>query len=113
MRENAESIAFYGGEASEKRLLFERLAAAVTNYGQLLLASRNLQFFTSFYRWALRCGGDCRFGVGFRVLSTWFRVWGCRLGGGVWLHRCKAARLLQASRTPRAADGALPQRFRV
>ena len=49
-RENAESIAFYGGEASEKRLLFERLAAAVANYGQLLLASRNLQFFTSFYR---------------------------------------------------------------
>ena len=52
VRENAESIAFYGGEASEKRLLFERLAAAVANYGQLLLASRNLQFFTSFYRCA-------------------------------------------------------------
>ena len=50
VRENAESIAFYGGEASEERLLFERLAAAVANYGQLLLASRNLQFFTSFYR---------------------------------------------------------------
>lgn len=54
VRENAESIAFYGGEASEKQLLFERLGAAVTNYGQLLLASRNLQFFTSFYRSLIR-----------------------------------------------------------
>jgi ABC-type uncharacterized transport system fused permease/ATPase subunit len=50
VRENAESIAFYGGEASEERLLFERLTAAVANYGKLLIASRNLQFFTSFYR---------------------------------------------------------------
>lgn len=51
IRENAESIAFYGGEDNEARLLARRLRAAVDNYGQLLLASRNLNFFTSFYRW--------------------------------------------------------------
>ncbi len=50
VRENAESIAFYGGEASEAKLLFQRLTAVVANYGQLIITSRNLQFFTSFYR---------------------------------------------------------------
>ena len=50
VRENAESIAFYGGEASEQRLLGSRLAAVVANYGALIVTSRNLQFFTSFYR---------------------------------------------------------------
>ncbi len=50
VRENAESIAFYGGEGSEQRLLGRRLGAAVANYANLLIASRNLQFFTSFYR---------------------------------------------------------------
>ena len=50
VRENAESIAFYGGEASEAKLLFQRLVAVVDNYGQLILTSRNLSFFTSFYR---------------------------------------------------------------
>ena len=50
VRENAESIAFYNGEASEARLLFQRLSAVVENFGQLLVTSRNLSFFTSFYR---------------------------------------------------------------
>lgn len=50
VRENAESIAFYGGEDNEARLLGRRLRAAVDNFGQLLIASRNLSFFTSFYR---------------------------------------------------------------
>ena len=50
VRENAESIAFYGGEASERRLLFDRLKAVVENYADLLKTSRNLEFFTSFYR---------------------------------------------------------------
>lgn len=39
-----------GGEDNEQRLLSRRLRAAVDNYGELLLASRNLNFFTSFYR---------------------------------------------------------------
>ena len=54
VRENAESIAFYGGEDNEARLLGRRLRSVVENFGQLLLASRNLNFFTSFYRWGAR-----------------------------------------------------------
>lgn len=50
VRENAESIAFYRGEASETRLLFQRLQAVVENYISLIVTSRNLEFFTSFYR---------------------------------------------------------------
>ena len=52
VRENAESIAFYSGEAAEGRLLFERLGAVVENYVKLIRTSRNLEFFTSFYRCA-------------------------------------------------------------
>ncbi|KAA6420322.1 MAG: abc transporter family [Trebouxia sp. A1-2] len=52
VRENAESIAFYGGEASEQRLLWQRLSAVIKNYAQLLSTSRNLEFFTSSYRQA-------------------------------------------------------------
>ncbi|CAL5224458.1 g7149 [Coccomyxa viridis] len=54
VRENAESIAFYNGEASEAKLLFQRLSAVVVNYGQLLVTSRNLSFFTSFYRFLIQ-----------------------------------------------------------
>lgn len=50
VRENAESVAFYGGEASEQRLLFQRLQLLVSNAANLLKTERNLQFFTSFYR---------------------------------------------------------------
>ena len=53
VRENAESIAFYGGEASEANLLFQRLGNVIANYGNLLVTSRNLSFFTSFYRCCL------------------------------------------------------------
>lgn len=50
VRENAESIAFYRGEGSEQRLLFQRLQDVVQNYFSLIVTSRNLEFFTSFYR---------------------------------------------------------------
>ena len=50
VRENAESIAFYRGEGSEQRLLIQRLQAVVENNFSLILTSRNLEFFTSFYR---------------------------------------------------------------
>ncbi|GAB4814011.1 hypothetical protein N2152v2_001057 [Parachlorella kessleri] len=53
VRENAESIAFYGGEDNEQRLLSRRLRSAVDNFFQLLVASRNLSFFTSFYRFLI------------------------------------------------------------
>ncbi|KAL4419364.1 hypothetical protein ABPG77_001591 [Micractinium sp. CCAP 211/92] len=54
VRENAESIAFYGGEDNEQRLLNARLRAAVDNFLDLLKASRNLSFFTSFYRFLIQ-----------------------------------------------------------
>lgn len=60
IRENSESIAFYGGEDNESRLLGRRLGAAVENYGKLLLASRNLNFFTSFYRCAGMLGSHAK-----------------------------------------------------
>lgn len=51
VRENAESIAFYQGEAAENSNLRSRLNAAVSNFGDLLIATRNVDFFTSFYRY--------------------------------------------------------------
>ncbi|KAF8071082.1 ABCC2 [Scenedesmus sp. PABB004] len=54
VRENAESIAFYGGQANEMAALMQRLRAVVANYGALLVASRNLDFFTSFYRFLIQ-----------------------------------------------------------
>lgn len=54
IRENAESIAFYGGEGTEARLLGGRLQTAIENFGNLLVASRNLSFFTSFYRFLIQ-----------------------------------------------------------
>ncbi|KAF6265925.1 ABC transporter transmembrane region 2-domain-containing protein [Scenedesmus sp. NREL 46B-D3] len=54
VRENAESIAFYGGQNNEMAALTQRLRAVVVNYGKLLIASRNLDFFTSFYRFLIQ-----------------------------------------------------------
>jgi ABC-type uncharacterized transport system fused permease/ATPase subunit len=54
VRENAEAVAFYGGERAEERALGARLRAAVDNYASLLVASRNLDFFTSFYRFLIQ-----------------------------------------------------------
>ena len=51
VRENAESVAFYGGEAAERGALVARLRAAVDNFGDLLVATRNVDFFTSCYRY--------------------------------------------------------------
>eukprot|EP00210_Caulerpa_lentillifera_P000612 g593.t1 len=53
LRENAESIAFYNGEKKEQNLLTTRLQRAIKNYQDLLIASRNLDFFTSFYRYLI------------------------------------------------------------
>ncbi|BBN02774.1 vitamin B12/bleomycin/antimicrobial peptide transport system ATP-binding/permease protein [Marchantia polymorpha subsp. ruderalis] len=54
VRENAESIAFYAGESSEINLLLERFNQSFANYSQLLIASRNLDFFTSAYRYLIQ-----------------------------------------------------------
>nr|XP_012567564.1 ABC transporter D family member 2, chloroplastic isoform X2 [Cicer arietinum] len=54
VRENAESIAFYGGEESEMQLLLQRFKSAFENLTQLLISSRNLDFFTSGYRYTIQ-----------------------------------------------------------
>ncbi|KAI4321904.1 hypothetical protein MLD38_035231 [Melastoma candidum] len=54
VRENAESIAFYGGEENELNLLLQRFNSAFQNLSQLLVASRNLEFFTNGYRYLIQ-----------------------------------------------------------
>ncbi|XP_050233734.1 ABC transporter D family member 2, chloroplastic [Mercurialis annua] len=54
VRENAESIAFYGGEESEMQLLLQRFRTAFENLTELLIASRNLEFFTNGYRYLIQ-----------------------------------------------------------
>ncbi|KAH9330447.1 hypothetical protein KI387_002555, partial [Taxus chinensis] len=54
IRENAESIAFYGGEGNEMQLLLQRFNEAFENLAQLLLSSRNLEFFTNGYRYLIQ-----------------------------------------------------------
>ncbi|MED6198545.1 Canalicular multispecific organic anion transporter 1 [Stylosanthes scabra] len=54
VRENAESIAFYGGEYSEMQLLLQRFKSAFENLSRLLISSRNLDFFTSGYRYLIQ-----------------------------------------------------------
>ncbi|XP_071697038.1 ABC transporter D family member 2, chloroplastic isoform X2 [Rutidosis leptorrhynchoides] len=54
VRENAESIAFYGGEENEIKLLLQRFRSAFGNLTQLLISSRNLEFFTNGYRYLIQ-----------------------------------------------------------
>ncbi|KAH8966855.1 hypothetical protein BDL97_03G049200 [Sphagnum fallax] len=54
VRENAESIAFYGGEMSEIQLLLQRFKQSFDNCSQLLKTSRNLNFFTDFYQYLIQ-----------------------------------------------------------
>ncbi|RPJ35335.1 MAG: ABC transporter ATP-binding protein/permease [Verrucomicrobiaceae bacterium] len=51
VRDNAESIAFYRGEKREHLDLFNRLAAAVTNMGLVIILNRRLGFFTNSYNY--------------------------------------------------------------
>lgn len=54
IRENAESIAFYGGEENEMQLILQRFRSAVENLTKLLISSRNLEFFTNGYRYLIQ-----------------------------------------------------------
>jgi vitamin B12/bleomycin/antimicrobial peptide transport system ATP-binding/permease protein len=47
IRNNAESIAFYGGEAREGNHVKQRFSGLVDNYNRLIAWQRNLTFFTS------------------------------------------------------------------
>lgn len=54
LRENAESIAFYGGEAREAEEVGARLDGAVENKREILGTQRNLEFFTTAYSYLVQ-----------------------------------------------------------
>jgi len=54
VRENAESIAFYGGEKLERREIERRLDEVVGNFRKVIGAQRNLEFFTVSYRYLIQ-----------------------------------------------------------
>ncbi|VFQ58768.1 unnamed protein product [Cuscuta campestris] len=54
VRENAESIAFYGGEGNEMQLLLKCFKRAYENLTKILISSRNLEFFTNGYRYLIQ-----------------------------------------------------------
>ncbi|KAL9190401.1 hypothetical protein ACHAXT_007612 [Thalassiosira profunda] len=51
IRENAESIAFYGGEDAEGKEVASRLSRVVENRREINVAQRNLEFFTTCYHY--------------------------------------------------------------
>lgn len=51
LRENAESVAFYRGEDRERATIELRFDRAVKNFGNLIGWQRNLEFFTTAYRY--------------------------------------------------------------
>ena len=54
LRENAESIAFYGGESREEAEVSSRLQGAVENKRAILGTQRNLEFFTTAYSYLVQ-----------------------------------------------------------
>jgi putative ATP-binding cassette transporter len=54
IRENAESIAFYGGEEQERNAVWRRFRAAFDNMIQLLQWQRNVTFATTWYRFLIQ-----------------------------------------------------------
>lgn len=54
VRENSESIAFYGGEQLELNEVSRRLARLLDNFSQIISAQRNLEFFTVSYRYLIQ-----------------------------------------------------------
>ena len=49
LRENAEGVALHGGEAQEKAGLGDRFAALIANWWQIMVATKQLTFFTAGY----------------------------------------------------------------
>ncbi|MEN9566112.1 MAG: hypothetical protein RLZZ69_1308 [Cyanobacteriota bacterium] len=54
LRDNAESIAFYGGESQELESVGQRFARAIRNYHLLIGWQRNLNFFTTGHSYFVR-----------------------------------------------------------
>eukprot|EP00466_Bigelowiella_natans_P020674 jgi/Bigna1/41236/e_gw1.51.107.1 len=54
LRENAESIAFYGGEQQEQQQAVQRLGRLTDNIAEVIRQQRNLEFFTTSYRYLIQ-----------------------------------------------------------
>jgi len=54
MRDNAESIAFYSGEDIEGKEVSKRLNKAIETRRDINVAQRNLDFFTTSYRYLIQ-----------------------------------------------------------
>ncbi|MEL6930525.1 MAG: SbmA/BacA-like family transporter, partial [Cyanobacteria bacterium J06600_6] len=54
LRDNAESIAFYGGESQELESVGQRFSKAIRNYHALIGWQRNLDFFTTGHNYFVR-----------------------------------------------------------
>jgi putative ATP-binding cassette transporter len=54
IRENAESIAFYGGGDVEGKEVSSRLSRVVENRKDINIAQRNLEFFTTPYHYLIQ-----------------------------------------------------------
>ena len=54
LRDNAESIAFYGGESQELESVGQRFSSAIRNYHALIGWQRNLDFFTTGHNYFVR-----------------------------------------------------------
>lgn len=54
VRENAESIAFYGGVQQELNEIQRRFGKALDNFDKVIRAQRNLEFFTTAYRYLIQ-----------------------------------------------------------
>lgn len=54
LRENAESIAFYGGEDLEGTSISERFKQVLSNKRELIGTTRNLEFFTTAYQYLIQ-----------------------------------------------------------
>lgn len=54
VRENAESIAFYGGVQQELNEIQRRFGKALDNFDKVIRAQRNLEFFTTGYRYLIQ-----------------------------------------------------------
>ena len=86
IRNNAESIAFYGGEVQESNHVRQRFSGVVDNYNRLIAWQRNLTFFTSGWDSIIRIlptfvlaqyffAGRIEFGVISQGELAFFQVW--------------------------------------
>ena len=87
LRDNAESIAFYGGESQEFQSVGKRFSKAINNYHALIGWQRNLDFFTTGHSYFVRIlpylvvaplylAGETDFGAIGQATVAFFQIFG-------------------------------------